>query len=233
MNKINMKKYWKMNTTPVLSNILWNSARSWVWNVSWWYMSSRKIRRNENVINALKQKVLDTHWHVNSLWHSDAIWQLRSGLTLAQLMVCCLTAPSHYLNQCWLINWLRVMHVRVISRVLNHSISNLNYKFTLLKYFEHLPGTDVLNNLQQLYFVGFTQWQPINLGMSWNLKRKKKRHTDNKHFVWQWDQCYWKQMLLSSRSNIYVLSIINNTNSSFFTPYVIADMIFIVITSVV
>ena len=117
INKINMKKG-EMNTTPLFSNIWWNSARSWVWGVSWWYMHSRKIRRNENVINALKQKVLDmyTHWHVNSLLHSDAIWQLRSGSTLAQLMVCCLTAPSHYLNQCWLINWLRGMQLRAISQ---------------------------------------------------------------------------------------------------------------------
>ena len=40
---------------------------------------------------------------VNSLWPSDAIWRKRSGSTLAQVMDCCLTAPSHYLNQCWLI----------------------------------------------------------------------------------------------------------------------------------
>ena len=40
----------------------------------------------------------------NSLWPSDAIWRQRSGSTLAQVMACCLTAPSHYLNQCWLIN---------------------------------------------------------------------------------------------------------------------------------
>ena len=39
----------------------------------------------------------------NSLWPSDAIWPHRSGWTLAQVMACCLTAPSHYLSQCWLI----------------------------------------------------------------------------------------------------------------------------------
>ena len=39
----------------------------------------------------------------NSLRPSDAIWQHRSGSTSAQVMACCLTAPSHYLNQCWLI----------------------------------------------------------------------------------------------------------------------------------
>ena len=37
---------------------------------------------------------------INSLWPSDAIWGHRTGLTLAQVMACCLTASSHYLNQC-------------------------------------------------------------------------------------------------------------------------------------
>ena len=46
-----------------------------------------------------------------SLWPSDAIGRQRTESTLAQVMACCLTAPSHYLNQCWLI----------ISKVLWHS----------------------------------------------------------------------------------------------------------------
>ena len=41
---------------------------------------------------------------INSLRPSDAIWQHRSGSILAQVMACCLTAPSHYQNQCWLIS---------------------------------------------------------------------------------------------------------------------------------
>ena len=40
---------------------------------------------------------------VNSLWPSDIIWWQGSRSTLAQVMACCLTAPSHYLNQRWLI----------------------------------------------------------------------------------------------------------------------------------
>ena len=40
---------------------------------------------------------------INSLGPSDAIWRQTSGSTLAQVMACCLTAPSHNLNQCWLI----------------------------------------------------------------------------------------------------------------------------------
>ena len=39
----------------------------------------------------------------NSLWPSDVRWRHGSGSRLAQVMACCLTAPSHYLNRCWLI----------------------------------------------------------------------------------------------------------------------------------
>ena len=39
----------------------------------------------------------------NSLWPSDTIWRHRTWSTLAQVMACCLSAPGHYLNQCWLI----------------------------------------------------------------------------------------------------------------------------------
>ena len=43
---------------------------------------------------------------INSLHSSDAIWWHKSGSTLVQAMACCLMAPSHYLNQCWL-SWVR------------------------------------------------------------------------------------------------------------------------------
>ena len=56
---------------------------------------------------------------INSLWPSDAIWRHRSWSTLAQVMACCLTAPSHYLNQCW----------HIISKVQWHSfeVSSTRY----------------------------------------------------------------------------------------------------------
>ena len=53
-----------------------------------------------------------THWGfsslrepvVNSLWPtSDITWNQRFWSTLVQVMACCLTAPSHHLNQCWLL----------------------------------------------------------------------------------------------------------------------------------
>ena len=39
------------------------------------------------------------HSILNSLWPIDAIWHQRNGSTLAPVMACCLTAPSHCLNQ--------------------------------------------------------------------------------------------------------------------------------------
>ena len=39
------------------------------------------------------------HPVVNPFRPSDAIWRHISGSTLAQVRACCLTAPSHYLNQ--------------------------------------------------------------------------------------------------------------------------------------
>ena len=38
---------------------------------------------------------------LNSLWLSDTIWWHGSGSALVQVMACWLTAPSHYLSQCW------------------------------------------------------------------------------------------------------------------------------------
>ena len=37
------------------------------------------------------------------LSYSMEIWLYRSGPTFAKVMACCLTAPNHYLSQCWLI----------------------------------------------------------------------------------------------------------------------------------
>ena len=39
----------------------------------------------------------------SSSWPGVIIWWHRSGSTLDQIMVCCLVAPSHYLNQWWLL----------------------------------------------------------------------------------------------------------------------------------
>ena len=59
---------------------------------------------NENVSIWIKISLkLVPKGTINSFRPSDAIWRHRSGSTLAQVMASCLTAPSHYLSQCWLI----------------------------------------------------------------------------------------------------------------------------------
>ena len=62
-----------------------------------WYQSPQCIQWLEIITTSPQGQ-----W-VNSLGPSDAISWQRSGSTLAQVMACCLMAPSHYLNQCWLI----------------------------------------------------------------------------------------------------------------------------------
>ena len=56
---------------------------------------------------------------LNSSGPTDAIWRWRSWSTLVQVMACCLTAPSHYLNQRWLI----------ISKILWHSSGDIIIRF--------------------------------------------------------------------------------------------------------
>ena len=71
------------------------------------YWSSTNFHmRNWNLIdwgNHLQMYILLSVSHVNSLGPGDAIWQHRTRSGLAQVMACCLTTPSNYLNQCWLI----------------------------------------------------------------------------------------------------------------------------------
>ena len=72
------------------------------------------------------------------------IWRQKSGSTLAQVMACCPTAPSHYLNRWW----------QVISKVLWHSfegnftsdvsITRNSWKFSYLKYNSNPPGVNEL-----------------------------------------------------------------------------------------
>ena len=49
---------------------------------------------------------------INSLWPNDTIWRHRSWSTLAQVMACFPMAPSHHLNESWLL----------INEVLWHSL---------------------------------------------------------------------------------------------------------------
>ena len=86
----------------------------------------------------------------NSLWPSDTIWRQRSGSTLAQVMDCCLTAPSHYLNQCWLIISEVQRHSlgQFHKRCLNHQSLKSVWKLRL-KFQSNFPGANELNTAGQ------------------------------------------------------------------------------------
>ena len=75
-----------------------------------WIIVLNRMCKFLTLDNIVRTRLAAALWF-NSLWPSDAIWRHRSMSTLAQVMACCLTSPSHYLNQCWL----------MISEVLQHS----------------------------------------------------------------------------------------------------------------
>ena len=93
----------------------WLSKQSWDW---WLETLSSPLWRHSNEYmftltstegpqNACvkpDQVLCNYNAHINSLWPSDVLWGHVhvSGSTLAQVMVWCLTTPSHYRNQCWL-----------------------------------------------------------------------------------------------------------------------------------
>ena len=73
----------------------------------------------------------------------------KTGQTLAQVLACCLTAPSHYLNQCWLLltyrQWRPVAFIRGqfhnrYLQVINHW-NKLEYYYSM---YSNLPGTNEL-----------------------------------------------------------------------------------------
>ena len=81
---------------------------------------------------------------INSLGPNDAMWQHRSGLTLAQVMACCLTAPSHYLNHCWFLISKVPWHSPVSNFTVNARLlfCIITMETILLKLLPHLPGAN-------------------------------------------------------------------------------------------
>ena len=73
------------NFTEILIEILFFDSRKCVW----------KCRLRNGVPFVLASMC--------SLCPRDTIWRYRTCPALVQVMACCLTAPRHYLNQCWLI----------------------------------------------------------------------------------------------------------------------------------
>ena len=119
---------------------------------------------------------------INSTWPSDAIWRQRSRSTLAQVMACCLTAPSHYLNQCWLI---------IINEVQRHSLgrnvmrdvptdNSLTLDLNVLKSYGNYLQFQTHNYVSKtlMLYGKFSEregyWVEILWMLVWNVRGSKK-----------------------------------------------------------
>ena len=92
----------------------------------------------------------------NGLSPGDAIWWNRSWSTFAQLMACCLTAPNHYPNQCWLTINEILWHSFQGNVYLNaQSINKLCLKFTHLKSHASLSGDNELTHESYFRYLIF------------------------------------------------------------------------------
>ena len=75
--------------------------------------------------------------NVNSLWSREAMWQPRPKSTLAQVMACCLMAPSHYLNNANLPsirsfeNQLRAISNEIPQPLITKITLNITYEYKI------------------------------------------------------------------------------------------------------
>ena len=72
---------------------------------------------------------------INSLRPFDTIWWQGSGSTLVQVMACCLMAPSHCLNQCWLIIGMVKSSdtpLRISQEIPQTSVTEISLKITCI-----------------------------------------------------------------------------------------------------
>ena len=92
-----------------------------------------------------------THWGLSTPYGDK-----RSGSMLAQVMACCLTAPSHYLNQCWLI----------ISKIQWHSFEGNFTRDTSAINHENL-----FENYMSKISLKFTRGQGVNCMFTWAINQ--------------------------------------------------------------
>ena len=105
---------------------------------------------------------------VNSLWPSDAIRRQETESTLAKVMACCLMAPSHYLNQCWLI----------INKVLWHSPEGIIMRRS--------EDTNQWNKIEN-YIFRITFRSPR--GQWVKMWKCRMMHDKEEMYCWHWTQC--------------------------------------------
>ena len=81
-----------------------NTCQIWTINSQQSILTVLKYSKHK-CVNCWRQITLIPHSSglFNSLWPIDDIGHHRTWSSLVQVMTCCLTTPSHYMNQGWLI----------------------------------------------------------------------------------------------------------------------------------
>ena len=91
---------------------VWNKAD---YSVNWFVILEYLLLNDVFAMLARDHAIAMIRWHVlyvSTTWPSDTISWHTSESTLTQMIVCCLTAPSHYLNKRLLITSEHLWHSR-------------------------------------------------------------------------------------------------------------------------
>ena len=104
-------------------------------------------------------------WMLNSLLLNDVLCWYSSGLTLAHVIVCCMTAPSHYLTQNWF----------TIKGVLWHSPEST---------FKASAHATTLNHGFQNYTFEISVTSPRHWSINTLRLRQNGRHFPDNIFKW-------------------------------------------------
>ena len=113
--------YWKIitsTTTTTPLSLCWDTpdGPAYITLTFADVLSPSRSQANCNHLASSTVIIVSNEYASNSLWPSDAIWQHRSGSKLDQVMACCPRAPSHYLNQYWIINLAFASVVRIVLK---------------------------------------------------------------------------------------------------------------------
>ena len=86
------------------------------------------------------------------------LYSLRTWSTLVQVMPCCLTAPSHYLNQCWLV--ISKVPWHLFDGIIIERFEDTNQwdKIAFLKLHPDLPGINELRQISEGYPGVYTKF---------------------------------------------------------------------------
>ena len=88
----------------------------------------------------------DSEWHGVFKGPVDGKWRQRYGSTLAKVMACWLTAPSHYKTNVDLpsVRSIGIHLSTILQEILQPSVNKISWKITLRKFLWNLPGANQL-----------------------------------------------------------------------------------------